>query len=115
VVDVELLDDLGDGNGLVRFAILSNENFDATTVPSPNVSSSGNPARSARPTAVYAQDVDTDGDADQVVEFASADMLANKVVTLHGHDVVLAGETTSGCNGPAILDTLGLTTTPLFQ
>jgi len=96
VVDVELLDDLGDGDGLVALAVLSTPNHDATTLFSVKLLSAGDPGQPVWPTDTYSMDVNSDGDEDQVMEFASADLLANGVVTLHAADVALTGQDSTG-------------------
>jgi hypothetical protein len=90
-VDVVLLDDLGDGDGLVTFAIPSIPGFDATTLFDMELFNAGDPGTPVLPTNEYSADVNSDGDEDRVMDFASADLLANGVVTPHATDVVLTG------------------------
>ncbi len=102
VVGVELLDDLGDGNGVTRFAILSTGYFDARTLFSVKAVNADDPGQSAWYTDLYAQHVNGDAFEDQVVEFASADLLANEIVTANGTEVMLIGENTSESVGGTV-------------
>jgi hypothetical protein len=95
VVDVAVLDDLGDGNGLVKLAVLSTPGFGAAPLFSLKAANASDPGRTAWPTLASTEDVDSDGDMDRVVEFASSDLLDSGVLTLHQADLLLTAQSVS--------------------
>jgi hypothetical protein len=83
---------LGDGDGVVSFAILSGGYFVPTSLTDARVVNAVDPARSVFPTNSYSQLVDGDSTPDLVVEFASSDLLAEEIVTKNATNVMLIGE-----------------------